>query len=150
MGRPPKDIDADQVRKLAKLGCTQGEIADFLGAARSVISERFQSEFQLGSAESIISLRRAQWRSAMKGSDRMLIHLGKVYLGQTDRIDVTSKGGMARVVLVERADNPRDLEQQNGTVIALPYKDGEAVPNQETDIAPSLSRSESRQVEHDL
>jgi hypothetical protein len=28
MGRPPSNIDADQVRKLAKLGCNQDEIAD--------------------------------------------------------------------------------------------------------------------------
>ncbi len=46
----------------------------------------------------------------MKGSDRMLIHLGKVYLGQTDRLDVTSTGGTTQVVLVDRADNPRDAE----------------------------------------
>ena len=77
MGRPAKDIDADQVRKLAKLGCTQDEIADFFGVSASVISERFQSDFHVGCAESKISIRRAQWRSAMKGSDRMLIHLGK-------------------------------------------------------------------------
>jgi hypothetical protein len=41
MGRPATDIDGDTVRKLAKLGCTQNEIADFFGVSQSVISERF-------------------------------------------------------------------------------------------------------------
>ena len=107
MGRPAKDIDAELVRKLAKLGCNQDEIADFFGVTQSVISERFRSDFHLGCAESKIGLRRMQFKRAMQGSDRMLIHLGKVYLGQTDRLDVTSKG-KTTVVYVEAANNPRD------------------------------------------
>jgi hypothetical protein len=107
LGRPTKDIDADMVRKLAKLGCNQDEIADFFGVTQSVISERFRSDFRLGCAESKISIRRMQFKRAMQGSDHMLIHLGKVYLGQTDRLDVTSKG-KTTVVYVEAANNPRD------------------------------------------
>jgi len=42
MGRPPKDIDAEMVRKLAKIGCTQKDIAEFFHCAHSVISERFR------------------------------------------------------------------------------------------------------------
>jgi transcriptional regulator with XRE-family HTH domain len=109
MGRPAKDIDAELVRKLAKNGCTQDEIADFFGVTQSVISERFRSDFHLGRAESRISLRRMQFKRAMQGSDRMLIHLGKVYLGQTDRLDVTSQSART-VVYIEKAYNPRDAE----------------------------------------
>jgi hypothetical protein len=109
MGRPPIQIDADQVRKLAKLGCNQDEIADFFGVTQSVISERFRSDFHVGRAESKISLRRMQFKRAMQGSDRMLIHLGKVYLGQTDRLDVTNQGART-VVYIEKANNPRDAE----------------------------------------
>jgi hypothetical protein len=107
MGRPAKDIDAELVRKLAKLGCTQDEIADFFGVTQSVISERFRSDFHLGCAESKISIRRMQFKRAMQGSDRMLIHLGKVYLGQTDWVDVTSQG-KPMTIKVEYVDNPRD------------------------------------------
>jgi hypothetical protein len=67
----------------------------------------------------------------------MLIHLGKVYLGQTDRLDVTSQGART-VVYIEKASNPRDAElngngdadtvfqiPENGrdTVVMLPAKD---------------------------
>ena len=109
MGRPKTDIDGEMVRKLAKLGCNQDEIADFFGVTQSVISERFRSDFHVGRAESKISLRRMQFKRAMQGSDRMLIHLGKVYLGQTDKLDVTSKGGRT-VVYIEKANNPRDAD----------------------------------------
>jgi hypothetical protein len=45
----------------------------------------------------------------MAGSDTMLIHLGKVYLGQTDKVDVTTRGAPT-VVYVERVNNPRDRD----------------------------------------
>lgn len=153
MGRPAKAIDGDTVRKLARLGCTQEEIADFFDCSHSVISERFRQEFHVGRGESKISLRRLQWKAARGGSVPMLIHLGKVYLGQTDRLDVTSKGGRT-MVYIERANNPRDPEfddliaayrghvadkannprdaelngfGDNDTVIVLPAKEGEKV-----------------------
>jgi len=53
MGRPAKDINPEMVRKLAKLGCTQEEIGEFVGCARSVISERFGSDFELGRVDNI-------------------------------------------------------------------------------------------------
>jgi len=47
----------------------------------------------------------------------MLIHLGKAELGQTYKVDVTSKGTTS-VVYFERAHNPRDAN----CVIELPFK----------------------------
>ena len=112
-GRPAREIDGEQVRKLSRLGCNQDEIADFFGVTQSVISERFRSDFHLGCAESKISIRRMQFKRAMLGSDRMLIHLGKVYLGQTDRLDVTSKSART-AIYIEKADNPRDNAALDG------------------------------------
>lgn len=109
MGRPLKEIDGDEVFKLAKRGCTQSEIAGHFGCAQSTISLRFRSEFELGSAQSITSLRSKQWARAMKGSDKMLIHLGMVYLGQAKHIDVTS--GNKPIAYVDRANNPRDVNR---------------------------------------
>ncbi len=108
MGRPLKEIDGEEVFRLAKRGCTQAEIAGHFGCAQSTISARFRLDFELGSAQSKTSLRRKQFERAMKGSDVMLIHLGKVYLGQTDRIDITSEGKSLKYV--DRANNPRDTK----------------------------------------
>lgn len=83
MARPLKEIDGEQVYKLAKLGCTQEEIADFFGCARSVITVRFATEYTRARSGWKQSLRRAQTIRAIKDrSDNMLIHLGKSYLGQ--------------------------------------------------------------------
>jgi hypothetical protein len=43
MGRPAKDIDAESVSKLPKLGCNQDEIADFFGGD----SERHRRAFPI-------------------------------------------------------------------------------------------------------
>ncbi len=121
MARPAKPIDGELVRKLAKLGCTQEEIAEFFDCAHSVISERFRQDFHLGRAQSKISIRRAQMKRAMAGSDAMLIYLGKCYLGQSDRLKVTTEGQPA-VIYVERGHNPRDAlcRQSDGVAIYMP------------------------------
>lgn len=85
-GRPRKEIDAEGVRKLAKLGCTNEEIGDFFGVSREFVRTRYMQELILGRAEQKISLRRLQFKRAYAGSDPMLIHLGKNYLGQADKI----------------------------------------------------------------
>lgn len=99
MGRSLAPIDAELVYKLAKLGSTQEEIGEFFGVDQATISRRFSSEFALGRAACKISLRRWQIKRAHAGSDPMLIHLGKVYLGQTDKLDVTSNGEQVKTVL---------------------------------------------------
>lgn len=106
-GRPRKEIDADGVRKLAAIGCTQSEVAEYFGCAQSTISTNFRSEFSLGAAQSRISLRRWQFKRAQAGSDTMLIHLGKQYLGQAEKIDQTST---IRPVEFEVIDDGRNSE----------------------------------------
>lgn len=91
MGRPRKDVDGDQVLKLARLGCTNGEIGDFFGVSDETIRIRFVDELSLGRADQKISLRRWQAKSAHAGSVPMLIHLGKQYLGQSDKAEVEQK-----------------------------------------------------------
>lgn len=85
MGRPKKDINEDEVYKLASYGCTQEEIADFFECNRATIGTRFSQAFNLGKASVRKNVRMWQMRRARKGSDTMLIHLGKHYLGQADK-----------------------------------------------------------------
>ena len=83
MPRPKARISAAQVSKLAALGCSQDDIAEVFGVDQSTISKRFASEFARARGRWKTSLRRAQTIRAVKDrSDAMLIHLGKVYLGQ--------------------------------------------------------------------
>jgi transcription initiation factor TFIIIB Brf1 subunit/transcription initiation factor TFIIB len=100
MARPLAPISAEQVFRMAKLGMTQAEIAEVYDVDQSTISKRFSSEFASARGQWKMSLRRAQSRRAIKdGSDAMLIHLGKTYLGQTDRLDITSHGESVTTVM---------------------------------------------------
>lgn len=87
MPRQPADIDGEQVRKLAGLGCTYSEIGAWFGVDEKTIRNRFSAEKQQGAENGKLSLRRRQWKRAMEGSDTMLIHLGKQYLNQAEKIE---------------------------------------------------------------
>src|SRR5208337_5528076 len=52
MARPRKNIDPEQVRKLAGLGLTQKDIASFVGWSQSLVSLRFSSSYDLGVTQS--------------------------------------------------------------------------------------------------
>ncbi len=116
MGRPRKNIDPEMVRKLAFLGCSYYEMGRILGADESVIRRRFAADKEQAESRGNMRLRRAQLKRALKGSDTMLIHLGKQRLGQTDRLDIQSKGESLACKYVDRANNPRDraLTSTNG------------------------------------
>jgi hypothetical protein len=93
VGRPLANIDIDKLRELARFGCSQDEIASFFGVDQSTISRRFASEYERARAECKIHIRRAQMKLVGEGNPAMLIHLGKHYLGQTDRAEITGKNG---------------------------------------------------------
>lgn len=93
VARPRKDIDAEGVRKLAAMGCTQDEIGEFYGVDQSTISRSYASEFALGRGQCKKSLRRMQWTSARNGSVPMQIHLGNNTLGQSDKREVSGPAG---------------------------------------------------------
>ena len=79
------DITDEGVTRLASYGCTQQEIADFYGCVRATITGRFGQAWTLGRSKVQKNIRMWQIRNARKGSDNMLIHLGKHYCGQHDK-----------------------------------------------------------------
>ena len=127
MSRPLKEISGEQVYRLASYGLTQEEIGEVFGCSHSVISERFRQEYTSARGSWKMSLRRAQTRRAIKdGSDAMLIHLGKTYLGQTDRLDITSKGEQAgaTVILLPPKILHADDQTESGAANPIPGTDG--------------------------
>lgn len=91
MGRPKKEIDADQFEKLCGLQCTLTEIASYFHCSEDTVERWCKRNYSLTFAEAYkkhsgsgkISLRRAQFRLAEK-SAAMAIWLGKQYLNQRD------------------------------------------------------------------
>jgi hypothetical protein len=92
VARPRLAIDPEQVRGLARLHCTNKEIASVLGCSTDTLERRYAAEIAKGKEEGRAALRRLQWKAANAGNIAMLIWLGKNHLGQTDRQDVTTAG----------------------------------------------------------
>ena len=90
-GRPKKyDIDTKQIEQLASFGCTDTEIASFIGCDRSLISKSYSQYLTKGRDDGKIRLRQLQWASAKKGNVVMLIWLGKQLLGQADKQEIST------------------------------------------------------------
>lgn len=82
------DIDRELVWKLACMQCTLREIADVVDVNHETVRNHFGDLIAKGQSVGKKSLRRAQWEKALTDkSDRMLIFLGKQYLGQSDSPD---------------------------------------------------------------
>ena len=85
MARPKKIISALQVQKLAGYGCNLNEIADVCECSVDTIERRFAENLKLGRANRKMRLRKKQTELALRGSEKMLIWLGKQELDQRDR-----------------------------------------------------------------
>ncbi len=87
MARPQKEIDVEQLDKLAAMQCTLQEIADWFNVDKSTISRRFATNITKGKSKGKISLRRAMYTKALGGNVTMCIWLSKQYLGMKERIE---------------------------------------------------------------
>ncbi len=85
------------IENLARIMCTDEEIADILGCSRDLFytednAENFRQAIKKGQSQGRQSLRREQWKVAQKGNVTMLIWLGRQWLGQKDFV-VEDKDG---------------------------------------------------------
>ena len=100
-GRPRLEFDLRQVEELARIGCTEEDMAAVLGISVDTIQRRkrtcpeFCGVIEKGRASLRNSLRRLQVKKALEGNTTMLIWLGKQLLGQSDRqrAELTGAGG---------------------------------------------------------
>ena len=106
-GRPRVEIDYDEFEKLCHFQCTLEEVAIGFECSPDTIETRVKEHYldDEGNGRTFsdvsyylrgkgkIGLRRKQFQRAMGGSDKMLIHLGKQHLGQSDKQQVSGPGG---------------------------------------------------------
>ena len=93
MARTPKRIDPAQVKKLASIGLSNAEIGAVLDCSPDTIERRFKGIMKAGREHRNASLRRKQFEVAVAGNPTMLIWLGKQFLGQADKQEVTGQNG---------------------------------------------------------
>lgn len=84
IGRDRRPVPADDVFKLAAIGCKDHEIADWFGVDSNTLRYNFSVELIKGRETLKQSLRRKQIEVAMSGNAVMLIWLGKNILSQSD------------------------------------------------------------------
>ena len=83
-GETQQVVDPEEIVKLAAIGCTDREIAAWVGIDASTLRYNFNSELIKGQGQLVQSLRKAQLRTALEGNATLLIWLGKNILGQQD------------------------------------------------------------------
>ncbi len=94
-GRPNFDFTPkllDQIKDLASYMCTKAEIARIIGCSESTLQRNQEAKeaIKRGVANAKHTIRKTQFDIATKlNSSIMAMWLGKVYLGQTDKIQNT-------------------------------------------------------------
>lgn len=111
MARKPKEINEDEVLKLAQMGATYEEMAHFLGCDKQTLQNRFLDTIHAGHAEAKMSIRRKRLAIAMdethKQQAAMLIFLSKVWLGEKEYNYIAPGEGGAAPIQIEFITNDR-------------------------------------------
>lgn len=111
------EVDLGIVDELCELHCTLDEISNVIGISVTIMNKRIKEmtgytamNYVIArSAKGAVSLRRAQYMSALGGSVPMQIWLGKQVLGQTDK-KVEQVESSEKIVSLEEA---RDIMMQD-------------------------------------
>ena len=118
------ELTPEFVFKCGESFLSQSEIGGLVGLSQAQVSRRLSREplksaYRQGRGNAMMSLRRAQLRSALeKGNTLMLIHLGKVYLGQSDRprpaAEQAEDSRVRYVAVFGRGGQPTSAQEADG------------------------------------
>jgi hypothetical protein len=92
VGRNNIPVPPDEVELMAKIGCTDSEIADHFNIKDDTLRRNFADNIIKGRSELKQRLRKAQLKVAFEGNPTMLIWLGKNILGQQESPQNASRG----------------------------------------------------------
>ncbi len=85
MAKKSYKLDKELISRLSSIMCSYEEIAMVMDTSVDNLQKRYKDIIERGRAEGKMGIRRAQYSKATKDKDvRMLIFLGKNYLGQED------------------------------------------------------------------
>lgn len=105
VGRPRMEFDTQRIERMARIGCTDEEIAILCSCSIETIKRskkrcsEFSAAIEKGKTNFKKSLRRMQYEVAKKGNATMLIWLGKQYLGQRDHVEYKGNEEERRIVV---------------------------------------------------
>jgi len=112
MARPKKDIDGKSVQQLAEYGLNNTEIAEYFNVDEGTIRKGFSEFIAKGRLNVKTKLRRKQIQIALKGNPALLIWLGKIMLGQKEKIETEGKSELTIIrKIVEMGERTEDVEE---------------------------------------
>jgi len=115
LGRPrfeftPKVLE--QIEKLASVMCTLSEIGDIIGCSHDTIQRNQEAKeaIKRGVANAKNTIRKTQFDIATKlNSSIMAMWLGKVYLGQTDKIQTNDDNAPLPIYDIIEHEEPKEV-----------------------------------------
>jgi hypothetical protein len=115
LGRPrfeftPKVLE--QIEKLASVMCTLSEIGDIIGCSHDTIQRNQEAKeaIKRGVANAKNTIRKTQFDIATKlNSSIMAMWLGKVYLGQTDKIQNNDDNAPLPIYDIIEYEEPKEV-----------------------------------------
>jgi len=113
VGRPKIIIDYGLVKRLGSIMATQVEIASILDVSVRTLQrdEEFCRMYKKGLENGKISLRQKQYKLAETNA-AMAIFLGKNYLNQKDKQDISLEEFPKTVILIEGKKKKEQLEEE--------------------------------------
>jgi hypothetical protein len=114
-GRPPFDFSPkvlQQIQDLASYMCTKEEVANIIGCHRTTLyrNEQALEAYEKGVNVAKQKIRKTQFDIATKlNSSIMAMWLGKVYLGQTDKIQNTDDNVPLPIYDIIEHEEPKEV-----------------------------------------
>ena len=115
-GRPPFEFSAkvlQQIQDLASYMCTKEEVANIIGCHRTTLyrNQEALEAYEKGVNVAKQKIRKTQFDIATKlNSSIMAMWLGKVYLGQTDKIQNTDDNVPLPIYDIVEHEEPKEIE----------------------------------------
>ena len=100
-----------QIEDLASYMCTKDEVANIIGCSRQTLwrNQEALDSYEKGVNVAKLNIRKSQFTLATKlNSSLMNVWLGKVYLGQTDKIQNTDDN--IPLPIYDIVDEPKEIE----------------------------------------
>jgi len=115
-GRPEIKVDWKIVDKYLQAQCASTGIASLLGISRATLYRackrdnkiNFETYCEQKKGEGKELLRAKQFQTAMTGNVPMCIWLGKQYLGQSDKTELSGKDGKDLIPIIKIGYGPKD------------------------------------------
>ncbi|MCF6270986.1 MAG: hypothetical protein L3J41_14835 [Melioribacteraceae bacterium] len=112
MARPKKEVDINLIEELAGLNCSFEEISHIMGVSVRTLHRSYGTVIKKGVETAKTSLKRKQFEVAMKGNPTMLIWLGKIILGQKDKIETEGKSELTIIRKIVELGKTKDSTSQ--------------------------------------